>query len=71
MRKVFLECAVVDLVYIEMRSLPRMFDKVNQPLKCHSNFGGVTYIHINTILYAQINTFISFKGHKKPGVYLR
>ena len=31
-----------------LRSLPRVFEKVSQPLKCHSNcFGGILYtIHI-------------------------
>ena len=40
-RKAFLEGAVVELVY---KFNEKSTAKVSRPLKCHSNFLGVTYI---------------------------
>ena len=34
-RKAFLEHAVIELVYMSMRSLPQVFEKGSRPLKCH------------------------------------
>ena len=50
-RKAFLEYSG----RASLRSLPRVFEKVSQPLKCHSNcFGGIYIIH--TAIYKWTST---------------